>query len=119
MFGYKQHTLADDNGLVSAIETTAANEHDSKPMLALLDKAAIKAGSRLHGDKAYCSQKHHEALKTRGIKNGIQHKAVKNKPLTRRQLQRAWHVLLAVAYNLKRLPKLYIQSLTVQEKCAF
>ena len=155
MFGYKQHTLVDDNGLVSAIETTAANEHDSKPMLALLDKAAIKAGSRLHGDKAYCSQKHHEALKTRGIKNGIQHKAVKNKPLTRRQLQRnrlitksryvvertfgsqarwfgskilryqgldkahAWHVLLAVAYSLKRLPKLYIQSLTVQEKCAF
>ncbi|WP_090703967.1 transposase [Nitrosomonas aestuarii] len=56
--------------------------------MALLDKAAIKAGSRLHGEKVYCSQKHHEALKTRGIKNGIQHKAVKNKPLTRRQLQR-------------------------------
>ncbi|SFL46339.1 Transposase DDE domain-containing protein, partial [Nitrosomonas aestuarii] len=32
MFGYKQHTLVDDNGLVSATETTAANEHDSKPM---------------------------------------------------------------------------------------
>ena len=155
MFGYKQHTAVDNNGLVMAVETTAANEHDSKPMLALLDKAKIKAGSRLHADKAYCSQKHQEALKARNIKNGIQDKAVRNKPLTPRQLQRnrlitksryvvertfgsqarwfggkilryqglakahTWHVLLAVAYNLKRLPKLYIQSLTVQEKCVF
>ena len=145
MFGYKQHTAVDHNGLVMAVETTAANAHDSKPMLALIEKANIKAGSRLHGDKAYCSKKHNEALKERGIKNGIQDKAVKNKPLTRRQLQRnrlitksryvvertfgsqarwfngkilrymglakahAWHALLAMAYNLKRLPRLYLQ----------
>jgi len=80
-------------------------------------------------------------LKSRGIKNGIQNKATKNNPLTRRQLQRnrlitkvrygvertfdsqarwfnakilrycglakahTWHILLAMAYNLKRLPK--------------
>jgi IS5 family transposase len=82
-------------------------------------------------------------LKARGIKNGIQDKAAKNNPLTRRQLQRnslitkaryvvertfgsqirwfnakipryrgpalahAWHTLLAMAYSLKRLPKLF------------
>jgi len=68
-----------------AVETTAANQHDSKSMLALLDKAEIKPGTRVHGDKAYCSQKHREALKARGIKNGIQDKAAKNKPLTQRQ----------------------------------
>jgi len=38
VFGYKQHTAVDDNGLVIAVETTAANQHDSLPMLALLDK---------------------------------------------------------------------------------
>lgn len=42
VFGYKQHTAVDDNGLVIAVETTAANQHDSQPMLALLDKAAVK-----------------------------------------------------------------------------
>jgi IS5 family transposase len=146
VFGYKQHTVVDDNGLVIAVETTAANCHDSRPLLTLLDKAGIKPGTRVHADKAYCSQKHHDALKSRGIKNGIQDRAVKNKPLTQRQLQRnslitkvryvvertfgsqtrwfgskvlryrgnasahAWHILQAIAYNLKRLPKLYVNK---------
>lgn len=151
IFGYKQHTLVDNNGLVVAVETTAANQHDSKPLLTLLDKAEIEPGTRIHADKAYCSQKHREALKSRGIKNGIQDKAMKNKPLTQRQLQRnrlitraryvvertfgsqarwfgskilryqglakahAWHILQAMAYNLKRLPKLYVKNLSPQQ----
>jgi transposase, IS5 family len=41
VFGYKQHTLVDDNGLVMAVETTAANQHDSKPMLDLLEKLLL------------------------------------------------------------------------------
>lgn len=155
LFGYKQHTLVDDNGLVLAVETTAANQHDSKPMLDLIDKASIKEGSRVHADKAYCSQKHREALKERGLKNGIQDKATKNKPLSKRQLQRnrkitqvryvvertfgsqerwfgskilryvglakahAWHILQAMAYNLKRLPVLFVKSVQSQPSCAF
>lgn len=58
VFGYKQHTLVDHNGLVIAVETTAANCHDSKPLLTLLDKAEIELGTRIHADKAYYSQKH-------------------------------------------------------------
>ena len=155
LFGYKQHTLVDDNGLVLAVETTAANRHDSLPMLDLIDKASLKKGSRLHADKAYCSQKHREALKERGLKNGIQDKAVRNKPLTKRQLQRnrkitqvryvvertfgsqerwfgskilryvgldkahAWHILQAMAYNLKRLPVLFVKNGLLQPSCAF
>ncbi len=30
VFGYKQHTLVDSNGLMMAVETTAANQHDSQ-----------------------------------------------------------------------------------------
>ncbi len=155
LFGYKQHTLVDDNGLVIAVETTAANRHDSQPLIGLVDKAVLKKGSRVHADKAYCSQSHREALKERGLKNGIQDKAVRNKPLTKRQLQRnrkitqvryvvertfgsqerwfgskilryvgldkahAWHVLQAMAYNLKRLPVLYVKSGRIQPSCAF
>ena len=88
VFGYKQHTVVDSNGLVIAVETTPANRHDSQPLVGLTDKAGIKPGSRLHADKAYCSKKHQDALKTRGIKNGIQDKAVKNQPLSPRQLAR-------------------------------
>ncbi len=66
----------------------AVNQHDGKPLLILLDKTKIEPGTRIHADKAYCSQKHREALKARGIQNGIQDKAVKNRPLTQRQLQR-------------------------------
>ena len=154
LFGYKQHTLVDDNGLVLAVETTAANRHDSQPLLDLIDKAGLKQDTRLHADKADCSQKHRDALKERGLKNGIQDKAVKNKPLTQRQLQRnrkisqvryvvertfasqerwfgskilrykglakahAWHSLQAMAYNLKRLPVLFVKSLLPQASCA-
>jgi len=81
--------------------------------------------------------------------NGIQDKAAKHNPLTRRQLQRnrliakvrygvehtfgsqaswfnakilryrglakahAWHLLLAMAYNLKRLPRLFAERLII------
>ena len=31
----------------------------------------------------------------------------------------AWHILLAMAYNLKRLPGLFVESLMKQEKCVF
>ena len=156
VFGYKQHTLVDHQGLVLAVETTPANRHDSQPFIDLVDKAQLKAGARVHADKAYSSKKHQDALKERGIKNGIQDKAVKNKPLRPRQRARntainkvrfvvertfgsqqrwfgskilryqglakahAWHVLLAVAYNLRRLPRLYVESLRppqLQAKC--
>jgi IS5 family transposase len=151
VFGYKQHSVVDDSGLVIAAATTAANCHDSKPLLDLLDKANIQPGASIHADKAYSSQKHRDALKTRGIKNGIQDKAAKNNPLTRRQSQRnnlitkaryvvertfgsqvrwfnskivrysgiakahAWHMLLAIAYNLKRLPRLFAERLIITQ----
>jgi len=151
LFGYKQHTVVDGNGLVAAVETTAANCHDSKPLLDLLDKANIQPGTRIHADKAYSSQKHRDALRSRGIKNGIQDKATKNNPLSPRQLQRnriitkvryvvertfgsqarwfnakilrycslakahTWHILLAMAYNLKRLPKLFAKRQMVTQ----
>ncbi|MFZ1851372.1 MAG: transposase [Nitrosomonas sp.] len=70
VFCYKQHTVVDGNGLVIAIETTATYCHDSKPAGSALDKADIQTGTRIHSDKAYSSQKHRDALKSRGIKNG-------------------------------------------------
>lgn len=146
LFGYKQHALVNDDGLVMAVETTPANRHDSQPFIGLVDKAKLPPGARVHTDKAYASRPHSDALTSRGLKNGIQDKAVRNKPLTQRQLQRnrliskaryvvertfgsqarwfggkilryrglakahAWHLLLAMAYNLKRLPVLLVTT---------
>jgi IS5 family transposase len=71
VFGYKQHTMVDDNGLVMAITTSTVNCHDSKPLLSLLERANIRPGTRIHADKAYSSQKHRDALKSCGIKNAF------------------------------------------------
>jgi transposase, IS5 family len=130
---------------VLAVETTPANRHGSQPFVGRVGKD--KAGFRLDADKAYCSKKHQDALKARGIKSGIQDKAVKDRPPSPRQLARnkaiskvrfvvertfggqqrwfagktlryqglakahAWHVLPAVTYDLRRLPRLYVESL--------
>ncbi|WP_394809292.1 hypothetical protein [Nitrosomonas sp.] len=51
-----------------AVETTAVNCHDSQPLLTLLDKRGSNPAIRVHADKAYCSQRHHDALKLRSIK---------------------------------------------------
>jgi IS5 family transposase len=88
LFGYKQHTLVDNNGLVQGIETTAANTHDSGVMIKIVDKCNLPKGSRLCADKAYNSKKHTDYLKAKGLKNGIQNKAVRGKPLTKRQKAR-------------------------------
>lgn len=66
VFGYKQHTLVNHTDLVMVVETTAANCHDSKPLL---------------------GQKHHEALRSHGIKNDIQDRILKSRPLAAQQLQ--------------------------------
>jgi len=40
VFGYRQLTVVDGDGLVMAVTTTAANCHDSEALPGLLDKAA-------------------------------------------------------------------------------
>ena len=102
VFGYKQNTVVDDNGLVLAVETTAANCHDSKPLLDLLDKANIQPGTRIHADKAYSNQKHRDTLESRDFKNGIQDKATRNNPLKRWRLKRN-RLITKVRYVVERI----------------
>ena len=84
-YGYKKHCLSDEEGLVQAVETTAANTHDSKPLEKLIDKAKCRSGSGIEADKAYKSKRHDELLKSRGLINGLQHRASRNRPLSRTQ----------------------------------
>ncbi len=86
-YGYKKHVATDDNGLVVALITTAANEHDSKCFEDLIEKSNLAPQSRLYADKAYKTKKNDEILKVKKIKNGIHYKAVRGKRLTDKKLK--------------------------------
>ena len=50
-FGYKRHTVTDENGLVLAEETTAANESGIKHLETPLKKAGLPQGAPVYTDK--------------------------------------------------------------------
>ena len=52
-FGYKRHTVTDENGLVLAEETTAANESDMKHLETPLKKAKLPRKALVYADKGY------------------------------------------------------------------
>lgn len=147
VYGYKQHTLVESNGLVLKVLTTPANVHDSRALEPLLDQAQLAEGTRVHADKAYRSREQSERLKVRRLKNGMHYRAARNRPLTERQKHfnrgvsrmrykvertfggmkkwfgagtaryvgikktQAQHLLEATAYNLKRLPRLWVEAM--------
>lgn len=81
-YGYKKHHVADENGLVLGVLTTAANVNEIANLEEVLDTADLKKGTILYGDKGYQSSKNEKLLRERGLKNRILKKAKKNKPLT-------------------------------------
>jgi IS5 family transposase len=147
IFGFKRHDAVDDNGLILAVHTTTANEHDSKglaPLIEKLPKEELKGG--VLADKDYQVASNNALLKEKSIKNRLMHKAYRNRPLTHWQkvfnkkisrsrwvvertfgsikkwfkggtarymgLQKTHtqHVLLAIAYNLKRSPGIVMSN---------
>ncbi|MDR2585554.1 MAG: IS5 family transposase, partial [Prevotellaceae bacterium] len=86
-FGYKKHILTDENGIQLSVHTTPANEHDSKglkPCLENQDEAL--AVTSCYTDKGYQVPANVTLLqlpvKNHKVKNRIQHKAYRNRPLT-------------------------------------
>ena len=53
----------------------------------VIDKARLKKGAKIKTDKGYASTTNRQALKDRGFKDHIMHKAAKNKPLTAWQIK--------------------------------
>ncbi|CDG49880.1 IS5-like element ISCca3 family transposase [Cardinium endosymbiont of Bemisia tabaci] len=82
-YGYKRHVLVESKeGLVLAVSTTKASNHDGAHLPILLDKVSLKAGSRLYGDKGYSGLPNETLLKKKSLKSAIQKKATKNHPLS-------------------------------------
>ena len=100
-YGYKKHVATDEQGLITAIITTAANESDIVHLTDVVSKAKLKKGSRVRADKGYSSKSNRDYLKDNQLKDGIMHKAVKNKPLTSHQ-QTFNKLVSKVRYKIER-----------------
>ena len=84
-FGYKRHTVVNQDGLVIAEETTPANESDIKHLVTPLEKAGLEQGTPVMADKGYDSSENRKALSSMRLKGRIMHKAQKNRSLTERE----------------------------------
>jgi IS5 family transposase len=88
-YGYKGHTSVDvDSGLILAAHATPANHSDTGELEALVKKSRLPAKSRVYGDKGYTSARNRKILKENRCKDGIMHRAYRNKPLTELERKR-------------------------------
>lgn len=84
-FGYKRHTVTNQEGLILSEETTPANESDIKHLTSPIDKAHLPQGTPVMADKGYDSAENREALYKRKLKSRIMHKATKKHKLSERE----------------------------------
>jgi IS5 family transposase len=84
-YGYKKHVCTTTQGLVLAIHTTPANESDTKNLKNVVDKCTLPKQCKVHTDKGYSSKGNRDYLKSKKLKDRIQHKAVRGTPLNNRQ----------------------------------
>lgn len=85
-YGYKVFASVDDeHGFIQTIHTESAEAYEAHRLEMILDDLNCK---HLLADKAYDTAANRELLKIKKINNRILRKAVRNKPLTKRQKSR-------------------------------
>lgn len=77
-YGYKAFAVSDNEGYILETSVKPANVGECKELKNLISE--LKA-DRILADKAYASKANREMLLMKGFKDGILHKAQKNKPL--------------------------------------
>ena len=100
-FGYKRHTVTDENGMVLAEETTAADESDIKHLETPLKKAKLPRKALVYADKGYDSTENKETLKRMGLKSRIMHKGTRGHEITERQ-KRVNSAISKIRYKVER-----------------
>ena len=73
-FSYKRHTATDENGLVLAEKTTAANKSDIKHLETSLEKANLLQSTPVYADNGYDSVENRETLVRMKLRSRIIHK---------------------------------------------
>lgn len=86
-FGYKLSVSVDHkHGFIRNVTCGTASEHDGHHFDEVLDLS--NTGREVNADKAYPSRQRQAMLKALGLKDGMQRKAQKNKPLSECQQRR-------------------------------
>ena len=84
-FGYRSYWVTDSqDGYVRGVHTAPANQSEMNHFTQALAQVP-GAIARVYADKGFSSKAHRQSLRERKIKVAIPYRAVKNKPLTRRQ----------------------------------
>ena len=84
-FGYKRHTVTDENGLILAEETTPANASDIKHLETPLQKAHLPRQTPVYADKGYDSSENREVLRRMKLKSRIMHKGTRAHKISPRE----------------------------------
>ena len=100
-FGYKRHTVTDENAMVLTEETTAANESDMKHLKTPLKKAELPRKALIYADKGYDSMENKETLKRMKLKSRIMHEGTRGHEITERQ-QRINVAISKIRYKVER-----------------
>ncbi len=81
-YGYKMFISTDEDGIIESVHTTAANVHDSRGLEKVLEKVPDKKKKSVYADKGFKTPSNDAYLREQRIKNRIQRKAYRNRPLT-------------------------------------
>ncbi len=79
-YGFKAHVNVEEDGFIKSTDFTAGNVHDSQCFTELLTETE----SVVYADSAYKSAEHDQLLENCGIKNRINRRAYRNRPLTKK-----------------------------------
>lgn len=81
IYGYKKHVATDEAGMILAVHTTSANEHDSQGLVPLIKKVRTRHRQEVLADKGYKSKANDEFLVACGSRPRIMHKGYRNRPM--------------------------------------
>ena len=84
VYGYKNHAKVDTKSkLIDTYEVTDASVHDSQTLDDLL--TPNDSGQDFHADRAYTGEEQEKVIENYGLKNQVNKKGYRNKPLTDEQ----------------------------------
>ncbi len=84
-FGYKLFAVVDEDGFFRHTDMTPANQSEVSHFRQVVESMPRHQGMRVYSDKGNASAANRQFLKANGLKDGIMHKAARNKPLSERQ----------------------------------
>jgi len=86
-FGYKLFGVVDEDGFCRHTDMTPANQSEVTHFGKVVEGMSRHKGMRVYSDKGNASAANRELLKGHGLKDGIMHKAVRGRPLGKREKQ--------------------------------